>query len=90
MATLTIQVSVFGSLLLTNWNGGDLSVDVQHAVAIHIHQVVPPALFIVTEEVDCTNILGRDMFCITTNIEWNSIRCTNVAANTQIINAPAM
>lgn len=50
--------------LLTNWDGGDLSVDIQHAVAVHIHQVVPPALLIVTEEVDCTNILGRDRLCI--------------------------
>ena len=46
-----------GHFLLTNGDGGDLSVDVKHAVAIHIHQVVPSALIVVTEEVDCTNIL---------------------------------
>lgn len=56
-------------LLLTNWDGGDLSVDIQHAVAVHVHQVVPPALLIVTEEVDCTDILGRDMFCIKNSIQ---------------------
>ena len=51
-------------LILTNRDGGDLSVDIKHAVAVHIHQIVPPALLVVTEEVDCTNILGRDMLCI--------------------------
>lgn len=56
-------------LLLTNWDGGDLSVDIQHAVAVHIHQVVSPALLIVTEEVDRTNILERDMFCIKNSIQ---------------------
>lgn len=45
-------------MLRTNGNGGDLRVDVQHAVIVHIHQVVAFALLIVTEEVDCTDILG--------------------------------
>lgn len=58
--------------LLTNWDGRDLSVDIQHAVIVYIHQVVPSALLIVTEEVDRTNVLGRDMFCIKNSIQQNS------------------
>lgn len=52
-------------VLLTNRNGGDLSVDVQHAVAVHVHQVVSSAVFIVTKEVDCTNILQTNTFGLT-------------------------
>lgn len=44
-------------MLLTNGNGGDLSVDVQHAVAVHVHQIVSSALLVVTEEVDGTDVL---------------------------------
>lgn len=43
---------------LTNRDRGDLCVDVQHAVVVHIHKVVALALLVVTEEVDCSNILG--------------------------------
>lgn len=42
---------------LTNGNGGDLCVHVQHSVAVHVHQVVPPALLIVAEEMNRSNIL---------------------------------
>lgn len=42
---------------LTNGNGGDLCVHIQHSVAVHIHQVVPPALLIVAEEMNRSNIL---------------------------------
>lgn len=43
--------------LLTNRNGGDLGVDVQHAVPVHVHQVVSSAFIVVTEEVDGTDVL---------------------------------
>lgn len=49
----------FSSFLLTNWDGWDLSVEVQHAVVVHIHQVIAPTLFIVTKEVDGTHILKK-------------------------------
>ncbi len=42
---------------LTDGDGGDLCVHVQHPVAIHVHQVVPPALLIVAEEMNRSNIL---------------------------------
>lgn len=44
-------------LSLTNRDGGDLGVHVQHAVPVHVHQVVPSALLVVTEEVDRPDIL---------------------------------
>lgn len=43
----------------TNGDGGDLGVDVQHAVPVHIHQVVPATLVIVAEEMDRPNILQK-------------------------------
>lgn len=46
-------------LLLTNWDGGDLSVEVQHAVVVYIYQVITPTLFIVTKEVDGPHVLKR-------------------------------
>lgn len=72
-------------LLLTNRDGGDLSVEVQHAVSIHIYQVVAPALLIVTEEVDCTNILGKNMLCIIDSTQ--QLNPSNTWQETQIINA---
>lgn len=61
---VSTHTAVPGRLLLTNGDGGDLSVEIQHAVAVHIHQVVPPAFLVVTEEIDRTDILERDIFTL--------------------------
>lgn len=41
----------------TQRNRGDLCIQIQHPVAISIHQVVSPALLIITEEINCTHVL---------------------------------
>lgn len=45
--------------LPTNGDGSNLSVDIQHAIAVNVHQVVPSALFIITEEVQRLDILSE-------------------------------
>lgn len=47
-------------LILTNGDGGDLGVEVQHAVAVHVHQVVSPAVIVVAEEIDGAHVLQRN------------------------------
>lgn len=41
----------------TYGDGWNLRVEIQHAIAIHIHEVVPSALFVVAEEVHSFGIL---------------------------------
>lgn len=44
---------------LTNGDGGDLRIKIQHPVAIHIDQVIASALFIIAEEMHSICILGE-------------------------------
>ena len=44
---------------LTDRDGGDLGVDVKHAIAVNVHQEVASALLVVAEEVDGGVILRR-------------------------------
>lgn len=41
----------------TQRNRRDLCVQIQHSVAVSIHQVVSPALLVVTEEINRSHIL---------------------------------
>lgn len=42
---------------LTYGHGGDLRVQIQHSVAVSVHQVIPPALLVVAEEINRADIL---------------------------------
>lgn len=65
---LLVQPDVWQSTLMdknhitgrTQRKRGDLCVQIQHPVPISIHQVVSPALLVVTEEINCTHVLWNE------------------------------
>lgn len=46
-----------GGPALTYGDGGDLGIEIQHSVAIHVDQVIASALFVIAEEVHSLCVL---------------------------------